>query len=176
MGATAAVKECNGAAPGAWNTVTAAKFCTSDAYNPATTFPIPIPAAGLRYSYWKSHSLTFTGTWTSLTNVKVYTDTTGFGTGIVVALGTPQLGTTDYHQATGTEGTTGDEFVAGHPHVDGSVDFFGYGSASPYTVDAGPLSGTPAYSNMVILQMVVSSAASPGELTPETITFQYDEV
>lgn len=175
MAATADVQECNGAAAGSWNTVTAAKFCTSDAYDPGTTNPIPIPPSGTKYSYWKSHCLNFTGTFTEITNIKIYTDGVGFGTGILVNIGDEMIVEASYVQATGTPGDTGDEMVAGHSGITGKSDLFGYVVGTPKDVDAGPIS-SPGRCKHVVLQMDVDDTASPGEQTPETITFQYDEV
>lgn len=56
MTATVSVKECNGSGPTA-TTVTSVRYCTSDTYNPGTSYPIVKPAAGTNYSYWKHHYL-----------------------------------------------------------------------------------------------------------------------
>jgi len=175
MAATADVQECNGAAPGSWNTVTAAKFCTADNYNPGTSNPIPIPPSGTKRSYWKSHCLDFGGTFTEITNIKIYTDGGGFGTGITVNVGNETIAEASYEEATGTPGDTGDEMVANHSGITGKTDFFSYVSGSPKDVDAGPIS-SPGRCKHVVLQMDVDDTASPGEQTPETVTWQYDEV
>lgn len=176
MAATVDVREINGAAAGTPSVVTAAKFCTADVFNPGTANPIPIPAAGSKYSYWKSHELYLTGTYTEISNIKIYTDGGGFGTGIAVNIGDETLVAGSYEQATGTPGDTGDEVVANHTGITGVTDLFGYDLASPKDVDAGPYSAPPERTKHVVLQMDVINTASPGEKTPETITFQYDEV
>lgn len=175
MAATADVQECNGADAGTWTTVTAAKFCTKDVYNPGTTYPIPIPAEGTKYSFWKSHCLLFGGTFTEITNIKLYTDGVGFDTGITVKVGTETLAAASYVQATGTDGDTGTEMVTGHGGITGSADLFTYDVDTPKDVDAGPITEA-GKSKHVVLQMEVISTASPGELDAETLTFQYDEV
>jgi len=175
MAATVDVEECNGVPAGVWSIVTAAKFCTDDVYNPGTTNPIPIPAAGTKRSFWKSHCLNFGGTFTEITNVKIYTDEGGFGTGITTNIGNETIAEASYVEATGSVGDDGDEMVASHGGITGKVDLFGYGSAAPKDVDAGPISA-PGRCKHVVLQMDVADTASPGELSPETITWQYDEV
>ena len=176
MAATASVQECTGAGAGSWATVTAAKFCTADDNNPGTTNPIPIPAAGTKYSYWKSHCLQFTGAFTSITDIEIYTDGGGFGTGITCSVGTETIAEASYVQSTGTPGDTGTEMVAGHSGVTGKADLFGYTSGGTKSVDAGPYTSADDRCKHVVLQLDVISTATSGELTPETITFQYDEV
>ncbi|MBA7636229.1 hypothetical protein ES703_43845 [subsurface metagenome] len=175
MAASADVQECNGEAPGVWTTVTAAKFCTKDMHNPGTTYPIPIQAAATNYSFWKSHCLLFGGEFTEITNIKIYTDGVGFGTGITVNVGDETLAAASYVQATGTDGDTGTEMVTGHSGITAKTDFFTYTSEAAKDVDAGPISEA-GKSKHVVLQMDVIDTATPGELDTEEITWQYDEV
>ena len=174
MAATAAVEELNGAPTGTPATVTNVRFCTTDDDDPVATYPIPIPDAAQNYSYWKSLRLKFTGTYTQVTNVNIYSDGTGFGTGITVYIG-DETGVT-YEQATGTPGTTGDELVATHTGITAETDLFSFTSGSQMTVDATTISGDPGYAKEVVLQMKVESTATAGTLAAETITWQYDEI
>lgn len=176
MAATVDVREINETSPGTPNVVTAAKFCTADLYNPGTTNPIPIPPSGTKRSYWKSHELYLSGAYTEISNIKIYTDGTGFGTGITTNIGDETLVSGSYEEATGTPGDTGDEVVANHTGITGVTDLFGYVEATPKDVDVGPYSSPPERSKHVVLQLDVDDTASPGEQTPETITWQYDEV
>jgi len=57
--ATLAVQQFTGAGP-TKTTVTTPRLSTSDAYNPGTSNPIPIPVSGFNYSYWMTLHLTIT--------------------------------------------------------------------------------------------------------------------
>ena len=46
----------------------------TDQGTPQITYPIPIPAAGFNYSYWKHVCLGVTGTFTSVSNIRHYCD------------------------------------------------------------------------------------------------------
>lgn len=176
MAATVDVREINGAAAGTPTVVTAAKFCTADDPNPGTTNPIPIVTGQTKRSYWKSHELYLSGTYTQITTIKIYTDGGGFGTGITTYIGDETLVAGSYQQATGTPGDTGDEMVATHAGITAKTDLFTFVVGAPKTVDAGPYSTPPERTKHVVLQMDVADTASPGEKTPETVTWQYDEV
>lgn len=173
MAATATVEELNGAPTGDPNTVTNVRFCTTDAYNPVATYPIPIPDSGTNYSYWKTLRLKFTGSYTQVTNVLIYSDGTGFGTGITTNIG-DEVGQT-YEQATGTPGATGD-IMTDHTSITGVTDLMTYVSTAAKTVDDTTLSGDPDYAKEIVLQMVVIDTATAGTLAAETITWQYDEI
>lgn len=180
MAATVDVKEINGAG-GVETTVTAAKFCTDDDPAPGTDHPIPIVATLTKYSYWKSHELWLSATYTQISNIYIYTAGTPFGTGISTqiakkagAFGVPYA---SYDQADGTPNDTGLEVQANHAYgFDGKDDFFGKLVGSPALVDAGPYSTPPEHTKHVVLQMTVIDTASPGEKGPLTITWRYDEV
>lgn len=162
------------------------RFKTADDATIDTNNPIPIPAAGTKYSYWKQIYL-YCGTApsTKVDNVKLYSDGGGFGTGIALKVGaqfpvkTNALNT-GYEVATGTPGDTGDEMVAAHAGLTSSVDMFTKTSGSPLAVtinEAGSIiDAIGETTNYVCLQMEVGTTASPGDLTDETLTFQYDEV
>lgn len=154
---------------------------TSDAPSPGTADPIPIPAAGTNYSYWVCTRLQCTVTPTgTVNNLKWYTDAGGFGTGVNVTVDTA----TAYTQATGTQGSTGDELTTtSYPSISG-----GGGAGQPYAnafsfTSGAPLSVTGSITNpstgefgdRVVYQIEVINTASAGSLTPETFTWQYDE-
>lgn len=176
MAATVDVREGNGVSPGTWTIVTAAKFCTADNYNPGTANPIPIVTGQTKRSFWKNHELRLSGTYTEISNIKIYTDGGGFGTGITTYAGNECPTPAQYEQATGTVGDTGNELVATHTIITAKTDLFTYTSAAPKDVDAGPYSTPPESTKHVCLQMDVADTASPGELTAESIVFRYDEV
>jgi len=174
MAATAAVEEATDAGP-AWNEITTARFNTADEHAPTTTNPIPIPTAGSNYSYWKTWRLKFTGSYTQITNVKIYTDGGGYGTGITTQVGDEVLTAGQYDQASGTSGTSGD-YITNHTGITAATDIFTYTSGSEKTVDTSTISGDPGYSNLIIVQMGVTTTASQGTLSAETFTWIYDEI
>lgn len=162
------------------------RFKTADDATIDTNNPIPIPTSGTKYSYWKQIYL-YCGTApsTKVDNVKLYSDGGGFGTGITLKVGDEFPTKTDaldtgYEVATGTPGDTGDEMVAAHAGLTGSTDMFTFTSGSPLSVsisEAGSIiDAIGETTNYVCMQMEVLSTASPGDLTDETLTFQYDEV
>jgi hypothetical protein len=176
MTATATVQEGNGVPTGTWTDITTARFCTTDAYLPAGTYPIPIPTGSDNNSYVKSFRLKFTGIGTQVTNVNIYTDgTNSFGTGISVYIG-DQTGQT-YKQATGTAGTTGTAMLTLYSGtITSQTDIFTYNSTAQKTVDATVLGSGTQYSKHFMCQMVVANTATAGTLSPETWTWQYDEI
>ena len=184
--ATAEVQEANGAGP-AYNAITNARFSTSDVYNPGTSNPLPIPAAGLTLSYWKSICLQFTGTFTSIDNIRHYCDGS-----LVWALGTSGgmvRGNRDagdhgcppgsYDQATGTPGTTGDD-VETHSFYSGqttkSADLESDVAPNGATIDSNAYTSADDRCYFVVLQMIVDTDATQGTLATETFTWKYDEI
>lgn len=162
------------------------RFKTADDATIDLNNPIPIPAAGTKYSYWKQIYLLCTvAPDTQVDNVKLYTDGTGFGTGISVKVGDEMPVKTlasdaGYEVATGTPGDTGDEMVAAHADLSGSTDLFSYTSGSPKSITIGEagaiINAQNETTNYVVLQMEVISTAAPGTLSNETITWRYDEI
>jgi len=185
MTATVTVEEGNGSTP-TWTTVTTIRFCSSDTYDPQLNYPILIPTSGSNYSYWKNVRLAWTGDYTQITNIKVYpADTTLDWTGCTLWIGCTEgtfnadnVGLTDaqYVQATGTQGTTGDEMVANHTNVASRDSLFSYSSSSPLTVDTTQYGTGGGHSKHIVLQLEVSSTATSGVKTGETLTFQWDEI
>jgi len=166
MAATVSVKECNGAGPTA-TTITTSRLCTSDAYNPGTNYPLIKPSAGTNRSYTKTYYLnadtTPSGT---INNIKWYTDGAIGWTGVTLFAGT----NASYTQATGTQGTTGDDSAVA------TTDASTLTSAAPLSV-SGTLSNpsTGKISDYVMVQADLSTSATAGTLAAETITWRYDE-
>lgn len=167
---------------------TAARYCTQDTVSPGLNNPIPIPAAGYNYSYWKTHGLELGGTFTQIDNIKWYTDGTlftGLGTGGFVMVGTMDAGdegmpSSNYCQAGGTPGTTGLHMDLSHPYYSAQTN--PTGNASHYedggtelTVDTGAHT-IEGYSKMVVTQVKVDTDATSGTKADETYTFEYDEI
>jgi hypothetical protein len=152
------------------------RFCTADNINPGTSYPIPIPAAGTKYSYWVVTRLSADTTPAAIiNNIKWYTDGAGYGTGVACKVQTA----TAYTQATGTEGDSGSILnTTNYPTLAGAtVDAFTETSASPLAV-AGSISNpsTGDFGDFVVLQLEVDSTASQGILTAETFSWRYDEI
>lgn len=148
--------------------ITAPRLCTSDTPNPGLAYPVRIPTSGTNRSY---EAWTFlyadsapAGT---INNVKWFTDgSIGYGTGLTLYAGT----TSTYSQAAGTEGTTGnDSSVA-------TTTASTYTTGSPLSV-SGSLSNpfNAKISSFVVLQLDVTSSASAGTKSAETITWRCDE-
>ena len=162
------------------------RFKTNDDATIDQVNPIPIPAAGTKYSYWKQLYLKCaTAPSTKVDNVRFYTDGAGFGTGITVKVGDQlpaktSISDAGYEIATGTPGDTGDEMVAAHAGLTTSSDVFTKTSGSPLSVTIGEASSQidaiGETTNYVVLQMEVGTTASPGDLAEETFTWQYDEI
>ena len=146
--------------------------------------PIPVPAAGTNYSRWKQLYLKVdSGTFTQIDNIRFYTDTTPYGTGIALMVGeqfpTNNVGAPESGYF--VSDTDDEEMVAGHGGITTSVDFFGKSEGSPLV---GPSISEPGsvmdaigeMSDYVVLQMEVISTATAGDLTDENLTFKYDEI
>lgn len=163
------------------------RFKTADDATIDSNNPVPIPAAGTNYSYWKQiYLFCDTAPDTQVDNIKFYTDGSNFGTGITLNVG-DQFPTKNnasdagYEVATGTGGTTGDEVTANHAGISSVSDAFSYTSGSPLngptiSEDGSIINAVSETSNYLVLQLAVVSTASPGNKTNETLTFQYDEI
>ena len=189
MAATVTVVEATDAGPN-WNTVTAIRFCTADEHNPGTSYPIPIPAAGNSYSYWKSVALNLAGEFTKINNVRFYCDGTiawTMGTGGYVRVGTRDAGDCgcpdgDYEQSAGTEGTTGyalEDGDNGHDYFKGQTnpedDVTDFTSGAPMTVDSTDHTEAERTKH-VVLQVKIADDATQGDQANETFTWKYDEI
>ncbi len=142
--------------------------------------PMPIPAAGSEYSRWKQVYLyCATAPDTQVDNVKLYTDGGGFGTGITVNVG-DGVQVKNSGADTGYDVSDANEIMTNHTDVAAVTDLFSYTSGAPRTCtisEAGTIiNAIGETTDYVVLQMVVGSTASPGNLADETITFQYDEI
>lgn len=145
--------------------------------------PIPIPAAGTKYSRWKSLYLKCTSPPnTQVNNVKFYTDGGAFGTGITCRVG-QQFPTKNSGSSSGYRVATPVDtaILSNYAGISSVADAFTYTSGSPLTGPAITESGniidaTNETTNYLIIQMEVISTASPGNLADETWTLQYDEI
>lgn len=158
------------------------RFKTADDATIDSNDPISVPAAGSNYSYWKHVYLKCgTAPSTQVDNVKFYTDEGGFGTDIVLHIGSPCT-TKSSVSDDGYEVADGADFLSGnHTLISGTVDAFGYGSVSAYgpltiSEDGAIINASGETCDYLVLQMAVGASASAGNLTDETLTFVYDEI
>jgi len=162
------------------------RFKTNDNATIDTNDPIPIPASGTNYSYWKQLYLYCSAAPdTQIDNIRFHTDGGGFGTGITVNVAdqfpVKNSGSdAGYDLATGTPGTTGD-VMTDHTDISSVTDAFTYTSGSklsgPSISESGNIiNAIGESSNYIVFQMAVINTASPQDLANETWTFTYDEI
>jgi len=195
MVATLVVYEANGASPTYTDSVSNVRFCTDDAQNPGTNYPIPIPAASFNYSYWKHVGLKVTvAPSSSVSNFRHYTDGAigwAMGTGGMLNRGNRDSGAkgcpaANYQQATGaghTQGTTGpsiSDSSNGHayyrsqstPTTNMATDT----SGAPATIDSSTYTSVNDRTYMIVMQVKLASDGTRGAQSAETFTWLYDEV
>lgn len=166
MAATVDIVERNGAGA-TWTAKTAGtvRFKNANDSNIDTSNPMVIPSGAVDdWSFEKWLQLRIQGTRPSdnISNAKFYTDgAIGFGTGISVWARSANAFSVPAELTTMTGLVSAETFTSG----------------SPLSLAGGPFSGTSSFvfSN-VVLTLQVTSAATVGALTPETITFSYDEI
>lgn len=142
--------------------------------------PIPIPSSGTEYSRWKQIYLYCdTAPSTQVDNIKFYTDGSGFGTGITVKVGDGTQ-TKNSGSSAGYDVSDANEVITNHTDVATATDVFTYTSGSPRTVSISEsgnvIDAVGETTDYLVLSMEVTSSASPGNLSDETFTFQYDEI
>ena len=197
MVATVVVYQASGGVdgtPGAEDVIaTSTRLQTKDQFSIAdTTYPIPIPTSGFKYSMWIHVFLKITGgSFTKINNIRFYSDGgIGWNYGSNGKLqrgardsadqGVPM--NTSYEKATGTDGVIGDAIddgTNGHgyyktqttPVVDIALDTV----LAPATIDSTDHTLTGSC-KAVVLQVKVDTDATQGEQIDETLTFLYDEI
>ena len=144
--------------------------------------PIPIPSAGTRFSRWKHfYPEIIIAPDTQIDNLKIFTDGTGFGTGITVEIAQETPANTSAADGGYDVSDVANEDMVNHVDVIlVPEDFFTKTSGAPKTVsisEAGNiLDAIGEESDYVIVQMEVLSTAFPGDLADETVTWEYDEI
>ncbi len=169
VAATVVIEQLNGSGPTA-TTVVASPFLfgTSDVYNAGNTVPVQRPASGTNYSYEASFRMLASGTFTSLSNWKFYSDgANGLGTGLDITC--KALAQGSYAQATGTSGVTATAMY-GSP-----ASLFTYSSGSPLSLTGSISSAGNGTVQLVRAQASVASTAAVGTSSSETSTAQWDE-
>ena len=164
MAATVQTWEMTAAASGVNKTSGTVRFKTADDTAADTNARLQIPASGgaNEISYTKQLRFYFsTAPSVDIQNLRAYTDGGSFvDTAVLVN-----------HALSGSFGANVDTLITG-------TGFFTKTSGSPADLDAinvGPHTGTGFKGDFLNLQCIVTSAASAGQLTAETVTFSYDE-
>jgi len=169
MAATVTIREVTGGTTGteAASGITS-RFCLADNAVPGTTYPIIKPTGtNVTYSYKKSFVLfADTAPTTAINNVKWYVPGGGFWD---VAHQVYVSTATAYSQSTGTQSVSGALMTPSGDLASGFV------SASMLTVGGSGSAATGRCSNILQLQLHITSGASPGTQAAKTLTWQYDE-
>jgi hypothetical protein len=179
MAATVTIRRWTGSGGGPTKTdITGSptRLSTSDDPNPGSANPIPIPASGVKRSYWASTRLSAdTSPAGTIDNLRWYTDgANGLGTGVTMNGQTA----TSYVQATGTPGDSGTELTeANHAGLTAApVNVFTFTEGGPKAV-SGDISNpsTGDFGDFMVFQIEAADTASPGVTPSETFTWKYDE-
>jgi hypothetical protein len=162
MTATVQIWEMTSDTQGVDKTSDTVRFKSADETSVDSNNRLQIPGSGTDWSYTKQLRANITvAPSVDCSNLRAYSDGGGFGTGIVTQYDTQQ-----------TWQTQTDADISG-------TDLFTKTSGAAIDMDATNDSGgkTDAgnYGDHLRLQMEVDDTASPGALTPETLTFAYDE-
>jgi len=160
MAATVIVNQKNGAGETATNKTSATvRFKNADSASVDSNNKMVVPVSGSDFSFDIWLRVNATGTFTSIENVRFYTDGGGYGTGVLL------WAKTQASYATPVEATANTGYNSA----------FGYTSGSSLVVGAGPFTATGDLGNYLVLMMEVQSTATQGALTPETLTISFDE-
>jgi hypothetical protein len=165
MAANVQIHEMTALAAGLDRTGATIRFKSADNTNVDTLDRIQIPGAGTTYSYTKQVRFYFqTGPSVDIQNLRAYSDGgNGFGTGVGCQYDIPNTGNGTF------------------PNINTNIagtDIFSKTSGVPISMAAnnvGPYTGTGYKGDIVRMQLSVSSAAAPGQIPAETLTFAYDE-
>jgi hypothetical protein len=180
--------------PGAETEITSStRLQTKDQFDPAdTTYPIPIPTSGFKYSMWIHVYLKITGgSFTKVNNIRFYSDGAigwNYGSNGKLNRGMRNAGdqgapmNTNYEVATGTNGVTGDAIddpTNGHSYFKTAPN--GVSNVALDLVGAPPVIDSTDHTTVssckaVVLQVKVDTDATQGEQIDETLTFLYDEI
>jgi hypothetical protein len=168
-----------------WTTITVCRLKTANDNAQDTNDPIPIDTV-LRRSYWASIRLNITGTFTEVSNIRhapLNTIDWTFGTAGKLKRGNRDTGdngvpNASYEQATGTQGTTGNDLEVSHTYYSGqtvkSVDV-DTDIGSPPVIDSTTYTAVNPTKH-VVLQVEVDTDATQGDQTDETLEWLVDEI
>jgi len=166
MAAAMKIKELSASMAGTDKTGGTVRFKLADNVTVDSNNPVTIPSGAYltRRSYTKQlRMFCATAPNTQINNLQVYTDGSGFGTGINV-YASPIAPAVFSANATTWASTT---------------DFFTYVTGARLDMDANDsaiITATGFGGDILKIQLCVASNAISGTLTAETVTFSYDEV
>lgn len=167
MAATVVWKQYTGASTSTTVSASPVLFGTDDSYNAGATYPVLRPPSGTNYSYETTFGPSASGTFTSLSNWKLYSDGgNGLGTGLGIA--GKALTQASYAAATGTQGQTATQ-------ISGGTDLFTYTSGSPLSLTGTITTSGAGTVQYLRCQASVASTAAVGTSSSETLTLQWDE-
>lgn len=143
--------------------------------------PNIIPTSGTSYSRWKSQYLKCTvAPDTLVNNIHIDTDGLGFGAGISVKVGNETPTKTSVSDAGYDVSDTDDDPLINHAEISGFEDFFSFTAGFPKLIsiseEGGIIDAVDETCDYIVTQMEIIETASPGDLTNETITYEYEEV
>lgn len=173
MVATVLIREKNGAGETPTDKTSGqVRFKVADDPNIDLNDPVIIPASGQNHSMEKWLRLHIGGTPpdTQITNLTLYTDgANGFGTGVSL-----YYALDDTYSAPVIPSNA--NAIPQHDGV-AMASMFTLTYGSPEALGAGPFSAANTdIGDYVVMVLTVSSTASPGVTSGETITFSYDEI
>lgn len=175
MAADVQIHEKNGAGESATNkTAGTVRFKNADNATVDLVDPLIIPSSGQEYSFEKWLRVNFnTAPATQIENIEFFMDgTNNYGTGVKLWGRSQSAYVTP---AVPNEANDPPEIpVNGTPAP--ATDAFGWTSAAPLSLGAGPFTGTGDKGDYVVLVMEAEPTASSGTLTAETATVRYDEI
>ena len=133
---------------------------------------IRIPISGSHYSFWK-HVALYLEDWgdsNQVSNIKFYCDGSIDWDGCILKCAE----VTNYDQATGVVGESGDEASANHTDNPTMVNVENYTQDSPLSLTGSTTTTGKAIDGYLLLQLEVTSSASLGDLPPEILCWRYD--
>lgn len=175
MSAVVHINRFNGTSPGVASDITSinTRANAEDTHTTAgTNNPVAIPTAGEKYSFWVSTQLeVISGLGGTLDNIRWFMSGT-LDTGISLK----GYSASSYVEATGSVGDTGDILnTTNYPSLGATpVDLTAYTSGSPFSI-TGSTTGTGPVGDLMVYQFGAGPTASPGSVTPVTMTWRYDE-
>lgn len=157
------------------------RFKRADDPNIDNNDPNIIPVSGTNFSRWKQIYLKcVVAPQTQVDNVKIFTDGTGFGTGITVVVGDQTPTKNSGSNAGYDPSNVDDEVITNHSGISSDTNFFTFTTVSPFSVSISEsgsiIEEINETTNYVVLQMELLNTADPGDLANETITWEYDEI
>jgi len=132
------------------------------------------PASGYYYSFWKQvapYVVDLVGS-SEISNVKLYVSDLIDWEGCSVLCGV----VSNYAQATGERGVTGNLATLDHPDAPSMVNINNYTRDTPLSLTGSTTTTGKIIDGYVILQLRVSTEANPNVLPAKVIVWEYDEV